>query len=133
MKINLPENYKSLYTINDLKCAKAVIASLKSDTSTPTDYAQMGVNVIASKMNTYCNEILTASARVILNYNIEWDRMCDNGGRFDVIIEGWAKLDFRRVIHFEMYLSEIWDICYDVQETLDTLYNHSYVVEYKKV
>ena len=133
MKINLPENYKTTYTLFDLECAKATIQSFKDDTSKPVDYALTGLTVIADKLDSFVDEILTVKATTEVNFNLEYDRIAENTGRFDVKLSGYAKLDFRRIIYYEMYITDIWDLCSDIPSTRDTLYNNSLIIEFKKV
>lgn len=125
MKVKLEENYKSLYTLYDLARAKAVIASLKEDESTPAEYAAYAAAHIASRRhNDHLERILEASAHTAGNCRV-WDNYGDTQ-HMDVWIDFTAKTTFGFIVG-GAYLTDIWAIDGDTDLT-----DHMYEIYYKK-
>lgn len=108
MKVVLEENYKHLYTIEDLEHAKAVIKYEKEDESTIKSWAVYAANEIGKKYGDYTTEsnILQASAHTARNCRL-WNGYGDDTGDMDVWVEFTAWTGYR-FIKGGAYLSDIW-------------------------
>lgn len=111
MKIKLPENYKSFYTVDDVKAAKTLIASLKESPANINFYLEMAIRSYFQGIKEYTPnyEILSSSASTFYNGKLNIDRMCEGSGCFDVYIS--CIIYYHDVfIDFAFALSDIWEI-----------------------
>lgn len=126
MKVKLEEKYRQFYTLDDLDRAKAVIAYMKEDESTPADYAAYAAEHIASRRHKdNLDRIMEASAHTARNCRA-WNNYGDDTQDMDVWIEFIAKT-YGGFIIGGAYLTDIWAICSD-----DDLTGHMYETYYKK-
>lgn len=109
MKVKLENDYRRFYTLEDLDRAKTVIALMKEDDSTATDYAAQAARHIALHNDDCLDRILEASAHTALHRGIVWDRLGDATGLMDVWIDFIAKTSCGFIIG-GAYLTDIWDI-----------------------
>lgn len=110
MKVTLPKDYRSMFTLDDLDRAKAVIACMKDDCSSVKEYAEMAIRHVLEHNTQYdcITEVLKAEAVAHENYRV-LDRICDGSGDMDVWINASART-CDGFIEVGAYLSDIWDI-----------------------
>ena len=110
MKVTLQENYRSVYTLDELDQAKTVIAYEKDDSFKPADYAMTALNLIASGIGGHAEEIITASAHTA-RYCNAWNAYGNDTGRMDIEIDGIGKVwteKGRCFVEFSAMLTDIW-------------------------
>lgn len=107
MKVRLQDDYRKLYTLEDMDRAMAVIEAEKDDLLKPADWLKMAVNEALKETGfNQCERVIEASAHTAGNRRV-WNAYTDNSGNMDVWITGTAKtLD--GYIEIGAYLSDIW-------------------------
>lgn len=127
MKVTLPEDYKDIFTINDIKRARAIIADQKNDNSTAKEWAEYAAREILKNSVDSVKEVISASAETAKNYRI-WNRYGTEEDSQDMDV--WVSFLARTYYGFiegGAYLTDIW-------ETGATDYTeHMYIVKYQKV
>ena len=106
MKVALEKDYKKYYTLEDLRRAKAVIASMKDDESTIAEYAEMAVNEVFKDAYGHCIDVLKATAETSRNCRA-WNVYDTDSEDMDVIIHATAETS-EGFIKITAYLSDIW-------------------------
>lgn len=127
MKVRLPKDYKSIFTLAELEQAKLVIASCKEDSMTAKEWAEYAVNM-ALKGKGCCVEVLKADAKIARNCRIwnSYGSADETTGRIDVWIDATAETS-DGFIKVGAYLSDIW-------QTGETDYReHMYIQRYGKI
>ena len=111
MKVTLPDNYKDIYTVNELTQAKAVIACMRDDDYPIKEYAAMAAREALTCVapTDYMRNILTATAETAKNSRLEYDQMGDGCGWFDVWLDFIAETS-DGFIKGGAYLSDIYGI-----------------------
>ena len=113
MKVKLPENYKRVYSLEDLERAKKVIAAEKGDDFTPADYAEMAIRHISGRHSTLgISRIIEAKAETAINPRI-WDRFDDDSGNIDISIDYIAETYMGGFMRGSAFVSDLWDITGD--------------------
>lgn len=107
MKVTFEENYKDLYTINEVEAAKIVIKYEKeNDSENVKEWAKIAADYVMKDQHDYVERILEASAETTRN-----NRAChaygEGSGRMDVWVTGIAKT-FYGYLEFGAYLTDIW-------------------------
>ena len=125
MKVKLEENYKSLYTLENLYRAKRIIADEKEDTETAAGYARIAAANIAKAHGYWIDRIIEASAETALNGRI-WNAWGEDSGNMDIWISFIAKTG-SGFIEGGAYLSDIHAITGE-----NDLTGHMYYTLYKK-
>lgn len=125
MKIKLEENYKSIYTLENLYRAKRIIEEEKEDAETAAGYARIAADHIAKKHVDWVDRIIEASAETALNNRV-WNVWNDSSGNMDIWIRFIAKT-WCGFIEGGAYLSDIHGITGD-----NDLTGHMYYTLYKK-
>ena len=107
MKVKLQNEWKSLYTIEDLKRAKAIIKSEKEDDNeTAAEWAEYAVNEALKDKSDYLLRIIEAKAETARNCRV-WNAYSDESANMDIWIEATAKTT-KGYIEIGAYLSDIW-------------------------
>lgn len=126
MKVRLEDDYRKLYTLEELDQAKAVIQYEKEyDAESVKNWAEMAARE-ALKDSTDCiMKVIEADARTGRNHRA-WERYGDDTGSMDVWIEATVRT-WEGFLVIGAYLSDIWD-------TGGTDYRqHMYIERFKKV
>lgn len=109
MKVRLEKDYRSIYTLEELDMAKAVIANEKEyDAESPKEWAEYAAKEALKGEDEYLIEVLSAEATTAKNRRIEWNRFCEGSGKMDVYIRFIAETT-KGFIRGGAYLSDIWD------------------------
>lgn len=106
MKVKLEKNYKSLYTLEDLDRAKAVIKAEADDLETAKGWAEYAAKEALKGEDDNLTEILKAEATTAGNCRI-WDAYGDDTQSMDVWLDFTARTD-RGFLVGGAYLSDIW-------------------------
>ena len=122
MKVKFEENYRSIYTLEDMDAAKVVMKYEKDDSETPAGWLEYAMNEYGVEG---MPEIIKAEAHTAKNRRA-WNRYGDDENSskdMDVWISGVVET-YNKFIKIGAYLSDIW-------ETGDTTYKeHIFAVEY---
>lgn len=111
MKVTLLKEDKKLITLADAPIVRQIIADMKEDEFTPSDYADIAIRA-AYDGNAYGIEVLKASAKISTNCRA-WNVFNENSGRLDVWINATAYVNGNEFIMIGAYLSDIWQITSD--------------------
>lgn len=106
MKVTLEQNYKNIYTINDLERAKMVISYEKDDEETAKGWAEYAVNEALKGRDDWCREVIKAEAHTAKNYRA-WDAYGDETKDMDIWIDAIAETS-NGFITVGAYLTDIW-------------------------
>lgn len=111
MKVKLETGYRSLYTLEQVDQARAVIQYEKSDDETAAGWARYAVcealkGTSVNPTDYADNYILEASATTARNGRI-WDQYGEGTGTMDVWIHAVARTS-EGFIEIGAYLSDIW-------------------------
>ena len=109
MKVTLPKEYRSCYTLEDLDRAKLVIAAEKEDEMPIKEYAEIAIAHALKGKTDSVKEVLKATAETIKNRNVSWDCYTNGSGNFDVWITAAAET-YEGFIKVSAALSDIWQI-----------------------
>jgi hypothetical protein len=122
MKVKFEENYRSIYTLEDMDAAKVVMKYEKDDSETPAGWLEYAMNEYGVEG---LPEIIKAEAHTARNRRA-WNRYGDDENSskdMDVWISGVVET-YNKFIKIGAYLSDIW-------ETGATPYKeHIFAVEY---
>lgn len=111
MKVTYESYFEDIYTVSELKQAKAVIKAAKEDTCTAADYAGAAMReYFRTTGEAYSFEILKAEATTHKNNGIAYDGFCDGSGFMDVQIEAIAHIPYIGFALISAMLSDIWNI-----------------------
>lgn len=124
MKVTLENNYRSLYTIDDLDRAKRVIHCTKDDGQSANYWAEYAVNEALKGTSDYLDKILEATATTAKNSRA-WNCYDDDSQRMDVWVEAIAKT-WNGFIEIGAYLSDIW------QSGAVSYKDHMYIAYYTR-
>ena len=130
MKVRLPKDYKSIFTLEQLEQAKLVIAAEKDDDETVKGWAGYAIREALKDEPDYLVDVLKADATVAGNCRI-WNQYSvfpaeSASGKMDVWIEATAETT-EGFIKIGAYLSDIW-------QTGGTDYReHMYIQRYGKI
>lgn len=102
MKINMPKNYRQIFTLEEYDQVKNMIAILKDDGTPVTYYAEMAAQEVIRHGNTpasWLDEIVSVKAEAEINRSLGYDFMGENCGQADVCLtviaetgEGFLKI-----------------------------------------
>ena len=106
MKVRLEDNYKSIYTLDDLERAKAIIKSEKEDEETAKGWAVYAAGEALKDSGEVVRRVIEADARTAKNGRI-WNEYGEGTGDMDVWIEALAETS-EGFIQVGAYLSDIW-------------------------
>lgn len=123
MKVKLEKNYKDFYTVSDYESAKAVIESMKEDTTKPTEYLETAGREWC-RVNGFSFFGVIGDAVAETELGAEYNAICENSGRVDVDIRGYfsayrhreggsiTNLDYFEdfIIEIHVPLTAIWQI-----------------------
>ena len=112
MKVRLEDDYRDIYTLNDVDRAKAVIKAEAADLETAKYYAETAINEYLSDKDDYLMEILKAEATTVKNDRVwnAYKSLSDpdmQTGHMDVWI-GFIAETANGFIKGGAYLSDIW-------------------------
>lgn len=111
MKVTLELYYEDIYTVSELRQAKAVIKAAKEDTCTAAEYAAAAMREYLRTAGEYYSfEILKAEATTHKSNSIAYDGFCDGSGYMDVQIEAIAFIPYIGFALIVAMLSDIWNI-----------------------
>ena len=112
MKVTLPENYRSTFTLEQLDIAKQIIRESKEDESRPNDYAEIASAFCLKSITAsdFVSEIIKAEA-VVCRCGM-YEAYGEGYDDMNVMVKGIAKT-FDGFLEFEMLLSDVWQICPD--------------------
>lgn len=88
MKVKLEKNYKDFYTVSEYENAKAVIESMKEDTTKPAEYLEMAGREWCRE-NGFSFFGIFGEAEAETKLGAEYNAICENSGRVDVDIRGY--------------------------------------------
>lgn len=108
MKVRLEEKHRSLYTLEELDMAKAVIKAEKEDEMSAKDWAEYAAKEALRGEVESLVEVLKAEAKTAKNCRIKWDRFCEGSGNMDVWVSFLAETT-KGFIRGGAYLSDIWE------------------------
>ena len=108
MKVRLPENYRHIFTLNDLENARAVSKEMQADESTAKEYAAIAAREALRFSRDYLREVLTATATTERNCNA-WDALCPGSENMDVWIDATVRT-WSGFVVIGAYLTDIWSI-----------------------
>lgn len=120
MKVTMQENYRNIYTLNQVVIAKELIKYAKDDEATPADYAVFAIRDALRNSIDGIERVIEAKATTALNSRV-WNRYFDNSENLDIWVEATAKT-FDGFIEVGMYLSDIWELgpeSYGYPKTVD--------------
>ena len=106
MKVRLSKDYKSLYTLEDLERAKAVIRAEKEDEETAKGWAEYAAREALKDEADYLVEIIKAEAETAGNCRI-WTAYGEDTRTMDVWIDFTARTAYGFLVG-GAYLSDIW-------------------------
>lgn len=118
MKVALEQDYRRIYTLEELDAAKVVIACQKDDCTPLKDLAITAVNHISARKYRDlggCKELLKVEAYTAKNSNV-WEQYGEGSMYFDVWVEFVAET-YTGFIKGGAYLSDIWGIGSDTDFT----------------
>lgn len=127
MKVKLEENYRTLYTLEDVDRAKAVIKAEKEDEESVTGWAEYAAREALKGTGDFLRNVIQADAHTARNCRA-WDAYGTEipSGDMDVWITGTAKTA-DGFLEFGAYLSDIW-------QTGSTEYkHHMYIQRYGRI
>ena len=111
MKVKMPDEYRSTFTLENVDQAKVVIRAMKYDNSKVADYAAMACREAIRGNGDFLDRVIECSAEVSKNCRI-WNEYGEpyageDSGYMDVLISAIAKTCFGFVT-VEAYLTDIW-------------------------
>lgn len=106
MLVKLQDNYKDLYTVNDLARARDIIKMMREDESVVAEYAEMAVNEALDGRGDYLRRVLKATASTAKNCRA-WNAYDNDSQDMDVWVDAIAETDYG-FIKVGAYLSDIW-------------------------
>lgn len=106
MKVTMPRNYRSTFTLEEYDVARRIIAMERDDEETPKGWAEYAANEILRDSGDCLREVLTASAEIARNCRV-WNAYDEDSGRMDVWIN-FTALTYDGFIEGGAYLSDIW-------------------------
>ena len=125
MKVRLENNYKNLYTVADLECAKKVIEYEKKEDEMPVmDYAEIALNAIQADHDSIIG-VLKVIAHTAKNCRV-WNVYGDTQ-HMDVWLEMTAET-WNGFVKAGCYLSDVWMVGtpdFDIRK-------HAYIKRYKE-
>lgn len=128
MKVTLEENYKRIYTLEELEQAKVVIAYEKeNDEYKPEQWAEILAHEVFKNSPWYMERVLSATAHTCKNVEIgQYERYGEGSGWMDVWVEAIFDCGYRGIVEAHAYLSDIWATGGDYD------YRHKMYVKYAK-
>lgn len=125
MKITLPKNYRSYFTLDDLEAAKSVIQFEKEyDEDSAAGWGEYAAREALKGTDDYLAEVIQAKAEIAKNNRI-YNAYNDTSGYMDVWIDGIARTK-NGFIEFGAYLTDIW------QTGAIDYKQHMFIVRYKR-
>lgn len=122
MKVTLEENYKSIYTVEELEQAKVVIASEKDDEYKPEQWAEVLAHEVFKNSNWFMRRVLSATAHTCKNLQThDYERYGEGSGWMDVWLEAIFDCGYDGIVEAHAYLSDIWATGGDY-EYMDRIY-----------
>ena len=106
MKVSIEKGYRDIYTIADVRRAKAIIAAEKDDEMSAKDWAEYAVKEALTGTDDCIDRIIEATAHTARNSRI-WNCYSDESFDMDVLIEAIARTRFG-FVEIEAYLTDIW-------------------------
>ena len=108
MKVTFEENYKNLYSVNEVEAAKIVIKyERENDSESAKDWAEYAVKEALKDRDDHLDRVLEATAETCRRCG--WENNYGEGsGCMDVWIKAIART-FRGYIEVGAYLSDIWN------------------------
>ena len=109
MKINLPKNYRSIFTLEELDQAKTFIAAEREDTTTPAEVLET-IARYAFPERYSAHTLTVETVEACGDHRIEWDPCT---GRFTAWIAGWVYMDTpagEMVVRIGTTLYEYWNV-----------------------
>ena len=107
MKVKLEENYRKLYTLEDLDAAKIVIACESGDEETAKGWAEYAAREALSGCNDYMVRVIEASARTARNRRA-WNAYGEGSKDMDVWIVALVETT-KGYVKLGAYLTDIFD------------------------
>lgn len=107
MKVTMPENWKSAFTMERVEIARRVIKhERENDDETPNGWAEYAVREALKDSGDFLREIITAKAEIAENCRI-YDAYFEGSAYMDVWISAVARTA-NGFIEVHAYLSDIW-------------------------
>lgn len=103
MKVKIEEGYKKMYTLEEVRQAKDVIACMKEDESTAEEWAATAARAYTGD---YIERVIEASAETCSNARV-YNAYGDNTQFMDICIKALVKT-FDTYLEITAYLTDIW-------------------------
>lgn len=123
MKVSLEQNYRSIYTLDDLDRAKMVISAMREDIASTSYYARIAAGHVAKNCGEYLMRVVEANAYTAKNCNV-WDAVCEGSEDMEVWFEIIAKTT-EGFVEIGVYWSDINAITGD-----NDLRDRMYIIRY---
>ena len=111
MKVKLTQEMKKYITMDQAPKARAIIADMKEDESTPSDYIRYAISAVYDG-NSYNVEVLKAEAEIAKNCRC-WNAYGEDSENLDVWVEATAYANGDEFLIIGAYLTDIWNITGD--------------------
>lgn len=112
MKVTLPKDYRSLFTLEEMDIARKLIREMKDDGLPAYEYADIAVSYILNNFlpstGGYFDELLKSSFEITRN-GYGWERYGVGYRNMDIWFEGVAKTS-RGYLEFGIYMTDVWSI-----------------------
>ena len=107
MRVTMPENWKSIFTMDKVEIARRIIKQEReNDDETPKGWAEYAIREALKDSGDYLREILTAKAEIAGNCRV-WNAYFEGSEQMDVWISAVARTA-DGFIEAHAYLSDIW-------------------------
>lgn len=112
MKVTLPKDYRSLFTLEEMDIARKLIREMKDDELPAKEYADVAVNYILSRFlpstGGYFEELLKSNFEITKN-GYGWEQYGKGYRNLDIWFSGVAKTS-RGYLEFGIYMTDVWSI-----------------------
>lgn len=112
MKVTLPKDYRSLFTLEEMDIARKLIREMKDDELPAREYADIAVNYILSRFlpstGGYFDELLKSNFEITKN-GYGWEQYGKGYRNLDIWFSGVAKTS-RGYLEFGVYMTDVWSI-----------------------
>ena len=128
MKVSITNEMKKVITIADMPAVRKVIESMKEDTNTVKEYAEMAARIAGGNNSV---KVLECSAEIAGNRRV-WDRFDIGTAEYDVWVNFTAVIanGYGGIIMGGAYLSDIWEATGDNDEELRS---HMFIRKFAEV
>lgn len=112
MKVTKDTYFNDTYTVSEAKNAAALIRLMKDDCTTPKEYADRALRHAHGLRHCFSWDVLKVEAEAAKRPALDWDRMGEGTGLFDVSLTIVAETS-HGFVKMWTWLSDIWEISDD--------------------